>query len=308
VTASKITVETHGPLATLAIDCRPDPNYLDEPLLAAIITAIASLNDDPAVRSICLQGQAEGFLLGVDLSFFVECLTAGEMDRVLSFTRAAHGLLAEFERSPKPIAAWIRGGAMGAGLELALACKRIVAAPTAKFAFPETGLGIYPGMGGTQRLPRRIGVGLAKWMIYTGAILPAPQALEIGLIDRVHPTATTAAEALQALDAPAAGATSSGTRFRTLDELFASNDVATLSKPSFATSTDPHAVRAVVQMRGKAPLALVLAEQIIDRGMTLPLTEAIEEEFAHLGAIFATEDARAGLLSVGKQRPQFVGR
>lgn len=308
VPADSITINVQESLATVTRSCHLAPNYLDWPTVTALAQSLATLTADPAVRAICLQGQAENFLLGVDLAVFVQCIASGEIERILNFTRAAHELLAEIERSPKPVAAWVRGGAIGGGLELALACQRIVAAPNAKFALPETGLGIYPGMGGTQRLPRRIGVGLAKWMIYTGAIVPSQHALEIGLVDAVHPTATTAAEALQAIDSPNVGTGPRSTRFQTLDELFARHDVATLCSPSFALPIDPQAVRTVVQMRGKAPLALRLAEQIIDRGMTMPLAQGMELEFSHLGEIFSTEDARAGLLSAGKQRPTFVGR
>ncbi len=241
--ADSITINVQESLATVTRSCHLAPNYLDWPTVTALAQSLATLTADPAVRAICLQGQAENFLLGVDLAVFVQCIASGEIERILNFTRAAHELLAEIERSPKPVAAWVRGGAIGGGLELALACQRIVAAPNAKFALPETGLGIYPGMGGTQRLPRRIGVGLAKWMIYTGAIVPSQHALEIGLVDAVHPTATTAAEALQAIDSPNVGTGPRSTRFQTLDELFARHDVATLCSPSFALPIDPQAVR-----------------------------------------------------------------
>jgi enoyl-CoA hydratase/carnithine racemase len=287
---------------------RPDPsNSLNEIFLSQISDAISETLLDSKIQTICLAGQPDVFMLGADLRFFVRCLLAHDLDRILRFTRSAHELLARIEKDNKPVTAWVRGPAYGAGLELALACKQIVAAPNAKFALPETGLGIYPGMGGTQRTPRRIGIGLAKWMIFTGAVLPAEQALEIGLIDAIHPNATTAWEAMGALKSPKSVAPRS-TRFEVLEELFARNEVATLCDPSFVAPNDPHAVRALVQMRSKAPLALRLAEIIIDRGARLPHAAAIEEEFAHLSEIFATEDAKAGLLSFGRKTPQYMGR
>lgn len=79
----------------------------------------------------------------------------------------------------------MNGFALGGGLELALTADTLVAVPTARFAFPETGLGIYPGLGGTQRTVRRIGAGLTKYLIYTGQMISAGEALEIGLVDAV---------------------------------------------------------------------------------------------------------------------------
>jgi len=290
------------------IASHPTGNHLTERSLAALDRAFISLTEDAKISRICLISRADVFLAGVDPQFFMDCILAGDIERLLSFTRAAHALLARIEGCDKPITAWVNGTALGAGLELALACHRIIAAQTAKFVLPETGLGIYPGMGGTQRTPRRIGIGLAKWMIYTGAIVPASQALEIGLIDAVHPISDDLQEPPDIRDASTKSARLLSERFQTLERVFAQHDVATLCDSAFPMPADPQAVRAVIQMRAKAPIALRLAEQVIDRGMTLPLSKAIEEEFSHLREIFATADARTGLASIGKQRPSFVGK
>lgn len=289
--------------------CRTDAsNALNEQLLAHISEAVASALNDPESEGICLTGGRECFMIGADLKFFVRCVLAGDLERILQFTRSAHELLEKIAKSAKPIVAWVQGPAYGAGLELALACHKIVAAPTAKCSLPETGLGIYPGMGGTQRAPRRIGSGLAKWMIFTGAVVPAEQALEIGLVDAIHSTAATSAlEAMAALEIPKPAAARSA-RFDLLEELFSKNCVATLLQSDYVAPTDAAAIRALVQLRSKAPLALQRAEEIIDRGASLSLTAGIEEELAHLREIFATEDARAGLLSFGRTTPHFVGR
>jgi enoyl-CoA hydratase/3-hydroxyacyl-CoA dehydrogenase len=302
-----LTITTDGALATICLDSGPE-KYLGELLLGQLAQCFSELDEDRTIETICVSGQPDAFLVGVDLPFFVRCLLANELDRILSFTRAAHGLLNQIVRSDKRVVAWVRGPAFGAGLEIALACHRIVASPTARFAFPETGFGIYPGMGGTQRTPRRIGVELAKWLIYTGAIVPPDHALEIGLIDAVHPTAANASQALEALQPPGASRLPESARFRALQMLFAQHDVQALRDTSLPLPADPQAVRAVVQLRGKAPVALELVEQVINRGMSLPLAEAIEDEFAHLRQVFSTEDARTGLASIGKARPTFVGR
>ena len=96
-------------------------------------------------------------------------------------------LFAKFEKFPKPVIAAINGFALGGGCELALACDIRIAADTAKFGQPEVGLGIIPGAGATQRLPRTVGLGWAKYLVLTGEVIDAKQALEIGLVTAVVP-------------------------------------------------------------------------------------------------------------------------
>lgn len=255
---------------------------LTEPLLAELTAAFDRAAADPAIERIELRGRDNIFLRGVDVSFFASCLKAGDVERILGFTRAAHALLASISQCDKPVIAWVEGGAWGAGVELALACRRIVAAPTAKFALPETSLGIYPGLGGTQRAPRRIGVGLAKWMIYTGAVVPAARALEIGLIDALGDADEPRREKLSP-------------RFAALEEFFAGRPVATLLDPSFEPPRDPSLARAWIQTRNRPATALRLAETVIDRGSRVSLAEGLQIEYAHLREVFSTEAARAAL-------------
>jgi enoyl-CoA hydratase/3-hydroxyacyl-CoA dehydrogenase len=191
-------------------------------------------------------------------------------------------------------------------LELALACHRIVTGPKAKFCFPETGLGIYPGMGGTQRLPRRIGVGLAKWMIYTGAIVPADHAARFGLADAATTANALPPDAVAALER-AGEIPTYESRDRLLAELFSRNKVADLLDPARPLPTEPWAVRAIVQLRAAAPCALRLAEAAIDQGISLPLSAGIEEEFSRLSNVFSTTDARLGLAALGQTKPRFTG-
>ncbi|HEY2837566.1 MAG TPA: enoyl-CoA hydratase/isomerase family protein, partial [Pirellulales bacterium] len=155
----------NGGIGQIELGPDEDNATFDEPSLLALRNGFEALAADPGVERIVLCGRRERFVSGVDVSFFIQSLTTGQVDRIISFTYSAHSILNIIARCPKPVVAWIDGPAFGAGLELALACHRIVAGPKARFCLPETGLGIYPGMGGTQRLPRKIGVGLAKWMI-----------------------------------------------------------------------------------------------------------------------------------------------
>lgn len=274
---------------------------LNESLLRRLIETFDEVLGDDHVSAILLCGEKEHFLLGADLPFFVRSIAAGNLERVLGFTRDAHQLLERIAASTKPITAWVEGAAMGAGLEIALACHRIIASPGARFALPETSLGIYPGMGGTQRTPRRIGTGLAKWLIYTGATVRAQQAAEIGLVDDIQAGSPVWLEANSERNDPCLGE-----RFQALDHLFRNSTVDQLLDPQLPTDS-PSLARAVIDVCQNAPLAVRLAESIINSGVDLPLRDAIEVEYRGLRQVFATDDAMTGMLSFGKSRPSFRG-
>src|SRR5215831_1065601 len=169
-------------IATLTID-RPDVrNALDFETVREVRDALQTLAADPQVGVLILTGAGEAaFVSGADIND----IRARGRDEGLAAINSS--LFAEIERFPRPTIAAVNGYALGGGCELALACDIRVAADTAKFGQPELGLGIIPGAGATQRLPRIIGLGRAKHLILTGDIIDAKQALEIGLVTAVAP-------------------------------------------------------------------------------------------------------------------------
>jgi enoyl-CoA hydratase len=137
------------------------------------------------VRVLVLTGEGEkAFVAGADIGEFAE-RTPLEQRAVMTGRR----VFDEIAAYPKPIVAMINGFALGGGCELALACDLRIAADTAKLGQPEINLGIIPGGGGTQRLPRVVGTGQAMRLVLTGEIIGAAEALRIGLVDVVHPAA-----------------------------------------------------------------------------------------------------------------------
>jgi enoyl-CoA hydratase len=117
-----------------------------------------------------------------------------------AFARLGHAVTAAMESLPVPVVAAVNGVALGGGLELALACDLVIASDRAKLGQPEINLGIIPGFGGTQRLVRRVGLARARDLVYRGTVIPADEALRIGLVDRVVPADEVREEA-QALAA-----------------------------------------------------------------------------------------------------------
>lgn len=144
--------------------------------------AIDCIAADPGVMGVIITGNGKGFIAGNDIS---EIRIDAKAEETIAMSEHAHGLFDKFDNLPKPIIAAVNGFAMGGGTELAIACDLRVASKKAVFALPEVGLGVAPCYGGTQRLPRLIGAGHAKDMLFTGRKVKADEALAMGLVDRV---------------------------------------------------------------------------------------------------------------------------
>ena len=171
---------THaGPVATLTIANGP-VNTVDPELIDAMIGALPALTGDPAVRCIVVRGTGRIFAGGADIKVMrrLDPDLYRAMRRWVEVQRA-------LELAPKPVVAALNGHALGGGAELSLACDLRILHARATFGFPETRLGIFPGAGGSQRLPRLVGPHRAKRLIMDGARLTAEQALAEGLVDLV---------------------------------------------------------------------------------------------------------------------------
>ena len=169
-------------IATLIIDRPEVRNALDLDTVAAVREALGRLETDASVGVVIITGAGESaFVSGADIN------DIRERGRDEGLAAINSSLFAEIERFPRPTIAAVNGYAFGGGCELALACDIRIASDTAKFGQPELGLGIIPGAGATQRLPRLVGMGRAKYMILTGDVIDAKQALEIGLVSAIAP-------------------------------------------------------------------------------------------------------------------------
>jgi enoyl-CoA hydratase len=179
-----VDVEIDGGVAVVTMN-RPEAlNAFNSEQLDLLGAAFHALSQDRAVRVVILTGAGDrAFAAGADIKEMVD-LTPAE---ALAFGRKGHAITSAVERLPQPVIAAVNGYAFGGGCELAIACDIRLAAENARFAQPEVSLGIPPGWGGTQRLPRLIGPGLAAEMIFTGRQVHAEDAYRIGLVNAVHP-------------------------------------------------------------------------------------------------------------------------
>lgn len=177
-----IKVEISESIATLTIDRPSVKNALDLETVGECRRALDALAQNPDVGVLIITGGGEtAFVSGADIN---DIRARGRAEALAAINST---LFAEVERFPRPTIAAINGFALGGGCELALACDIRIASDTAKFGQPELGLGIIPGAGATQRLPRIVGLGRAKHLILTGEIVDAKQALEMGLVSAVTP-------------------------------------------------------------------------------------------------------------------------
>lgn len=170
-------------IATLTINRPSKLNALNKETIAELHQAFKALEQNPAVRVILLTGSGEkAFVAGADIAEFADF----SVEEGIQLAAFGHETLFNYVENLKtPVIAAINGFALGGGLELAMACHFRVASDNAKMGLPEVTLGLIPGYGGTQRLPQLIGKGRAMEMILTAGMIPADEALQIGLVNHV---------------------------------------------------------------------------------------------------------------------------
>ena len=253
-----LTLSVQDRIATLTIN-RPDKlNALNAATIGELGRAIDELETRDDVAAVILTGAGRAFVAGADIN---ELTGLGALEG-RRLARRGQEVFRRFETSRKPTVAAVNGFALGGGCELAMSCHVRVATETAKFGQPEVKLGLIPGYGGTQRLPRLVGRGRALQLLMTGEMIDAAEAYRIGLVNRVV--------------AP--------------DQLLA------------------QAATMVQQMLTNAPLALAACIEVVDRGLEMPLEDALDLEATRFGVLISTTDTAEGTRAfLEKRAPRFTG-
>ncbi len=300
-----------GEIAYITLNRPEAMNALNEAMVDQLAARFGEAEADPAVKAIVFQGAGKTFVAGADIRYFVQNIKAGRIDDIAAFTRRGHDLLLRIEESSKPTIALLDGLSLGGGSELALACQAIVATPAGSMGFPETGIGIYPGLGGMLRMARQVGPELAKYYVFTGDTIGAEQARALGLVSRLVAPAEVE-RAVEDLVRQGVAPRNPSREFpadqQALARMCAAGAVDALLAGEVPQGADADlAAKAVKKIGRKAPLALQAANEIIDAQQGQPVAAAIEIELGRLNAIFATADALEGLTSLGRKRPEFKG-
>jgi len=158
-------------------------NALNRKVLQELKDALAQVRENREVRVVIFSGEGNAFIAGADITA-MQAL-ADDPAAIREFTEFVHSILHDIETLPQPVIAAINGFALGGGFEIALACDIRIASSDARFGLPEVGLGIVPGWGGTQRMPRLSGRGFASELIFTGDLIGTEDAARMGLLNRV---------------------------------------------------------------------------------------------------------------------------
>ena len=203
LTLANVAYEKKGAVAYVTVNRPKVLNALNTPTWADLRTAFENARDDGAVRGVILTGAGDkAFVAGADISELAHA-TALEAEESSRFGQEVLDLI---ENLGKPVIAAVNGFALGGGCETAMACTLRIAVESAKFGQPEVKLGLLPGGGGTQRLPRLVGKGRALQLILSGEMISAQEAYRIGLVNEVVPAANLIGRAEQILKQIAANA------------------------------------------------------------------------------------------------------
>ncbi|MFI5134164.1 MAG: enoyl-CoA hydratase-related protein, partial [Chitinophagales bacterium] len=298
-----VRLEKKYPVAIITMDQPENMNALSKKTVQELSEKFNEADDDPSVETIFITGSGKAFVAGADIKFFVKNIKANKIGDIESFTEYGQKVFSRIDQSKKKVVAVINGLTLGGGLELALCADMILALPKAQFAFPETGIGIYPGLGGTQRCARKIGKGLSKYLIHTGKMFSANEAEEIGLVDKI----ISVDENLEIISGkkqlPVIKNKPLPEKWRHISNFFEKNSLADILEKTFSDQSlaNEEAEKIAKTIGYKAPVAIKLADKLIDDG------KGCESELVYLKEIFSTSDALLGLTSIGK-KVQYQGK
>ncbi|MBB5349412.1 enoyl-CoA hydratase/isomerase family protein [Desulfoprunum benzoelyticum] len=307
-----VDLKVKDQIAYITINRPEAMNALNEAVVRQLEEKFSEAESNPDIKGIAIQGAGKAFVAGADIRYFINNIKKDRIDDTVAFTRGGHELLLRIENSTKRTIAVLDGLSLGGGSELALACQVIVATSAGSMGFPETAIGIFPGLGGMIRTARQIGTELAKYYVFTGRTITAQDALDLGIVSKIVNPQDLEKTVLEICNGPKPDKYRSRKhpeRFVELAKVCSPDNVKALLaglKPEGVA--DDLAEKTLKIISRKAPLALLLVDRLIDAQQKVSIPEAIELELAELNHIFSTEDALAGLSSVGGKPPQYQGK
>jgi enoyl-CoA hydratase/3-hydroxyacyl-CoA dehydrogenase len=308
-----VDLEIRDNIAKILINRPEAMNAINETVIQQLDKQFTKANNDSNVKAIVLEGAGKAFVAGADIGYFIKKIKQNRVDDICKFTRYGHSVLNKIDSSKKPIIAKLDGLALGGGAEIALTADTIIATEKGSIGFPETGIGIYPGLGGTQRTIKYVGKELAKYLIFTGKVLDARTAASIGLIeyvvspDEIDDKISELVNSGKIIKKSKKEEAKLPENFQKIKNYFSDSNIQSVLKGEGDLNELGQKISKTISY--KAPLAIQLANKIIDEGSQVDLSEGLEIELSHLGEIFSTEDALEGLNSViMRKRPEFKGK
>ena len=316
---SYVDVTQDNGIATIQINRPEAMNALNVDVVNQLGTALDDLNNNESVTTIVLEGAGKAFVAGADVKFFVDKLREDSFEDIYEFTAFGHDVLNKLENSSKTTVALTTGLALGGGLELALSCDYRIGTRKTQFRFPETSIGIYPGLGGTQRTPRICGVEAARWAVLAGNFMDHNTANALGLLTHlVEPgeigaTIENIAEIGKPNNKYPRKPSDDNHPVVKFSNTFYSNEnmVALLSGscPDAFDAEDKQVSRQLRSLSRTAPIALSMASELLDCAVRSgdELEDGLALELLGLAPIFGTSDALEGLSAlIEGRRPEYT--
>lgn len=316
---SYVDTVVDGDIATVRINRPEAMNALNEIVVEQLGAALDSLNTREDISTIVLDGAGKAFVAGADVKFFVDKIRADTIQDIYDFTAFGHEVLGKLEDSDKTTIALTTGLALGGGLELALACDYRVGTRRSQFRFPETSIGIYPGLGGTQRTPRICGIEAARFAVLAGNFLDAGSAAALGLLTHlvdpaeVESTVTELANTGKPANKyPASPADPSHPAASFALAFYNDANMAALATgecPDGFDAADKMVGRQLKSLSRTAPIALAMASALLDDAVATgeDLNAGLALELERLHDIFGTADALEGLSAlIEGRRPTYT--
>ena len=307
-------------VATVRLNRPEAMNALNVDLVNELGQKIDDLNDRNDIKAIVLEGSGKAFVAGADVKFFVDKIKEDSFQEIYDFTAYGHEVLSKLENSSKITIALATGLTLGGGLELALACDYRIGTNKTQMRFPETNIGIYPGLGGTQRTVKICGVEVARYAVLAGNFLNAETAYAFGLITHLvdqNYVAKTISDIITG------GKPENKFRHGPIDKenknvIFAkkyySDDnikqILDGNKPNNIQGLDENMIlRQMKSISYTAPIALEIAADLLEiaNSENISLTDGLSQELSNLERIFSTKDAYEGLSSlIEGRRPSYT--
>lgn len=292
-------------IATITLNRPEAMNALNQTMVRQLGEMVAQANSREDVTTIVLEGAGKAFVAGADVKFFVDKIRADAIPEIFEFTRHGHEVLNLLDSSPKTTIALTTGLALGGGLELALACDYRIGTHRTQFRFPETSIGIYPGLGGTQRPARICGIPAARWAVLAGNFIDADTARDLGLVTHlveageVEQTVAEIAENGKPDNKyPGQPANPESKVAIFAAEFYRDSSLQALLEgncPDGFDAEDGNVARQLKALSRAAPIAVRMASELIDTAADTDLEGGLQGELDRLPEIFSTADALEGL-------------